>query len=139
MSDMKDFNTAIIDEFRANDGKVAGQFAGAPMLLLHTTGARSGQERVNPLVYGRDGDNLLVFGSKGGAPSHPDWFHNVVANPEVTAEVGAETRAFRARVAEGDEHERLWSRQKELMPAFADYEANTARRIPVVVLEPAGG
>ncbi len=134
---MSDFNTAIIEEFRANDGKVGGPFEGAPILLLHTTGARSGQERVNPLVYARDSDNYLVFGSKAGAPTHPDWFHNVVANPEVTAEVGTGTLAFRARVAEGDEHDRLWSRQKEAMPGFADYESKTTRRIPVVVLEPA--
>lgn len=132
---MSDWNAAIIDEFRANAGKVGGQFEGAPMLLLHTTGARSGQERVNPLVYQADGDRLVVFGSKGGAPTHPDWFHNLLANPDVTVEVGTETQARRARVAEGDEHERLWSNQKRLMPGFADYEANTTRQIPVVILE----
>ena len=134
---MSDFNTAIIEEFRANGGKVGGPFEGGTLLLLHTTGARSGQERVNPLVYARDGDNYLVFASKAGAPTNPDWFHNVVANPDVTAEVGTETLAFRARVAEDDERDRLWARQKELMPGFADYEARTTRRIPVVVLEPA--
>lgn len=132
---MSDWNAAIIDEFRANAGKVGGQFEGAPLLLLHTTGARSGQERVHPLVYQADGDRLVVFGSKGGAPTHPDWFHNVRANPDVTVEVGTETQARRARVAEGDEHERLWSNQKQLMPGFADYEANTTRQIPVVILE----
>jgi deazaflavin-dependent oxidoreductase (nitroreductase family) len=136
---MSDFNTGIIEEFRANDGKVGGPFEGAPILLLHTTGARSGQERVHPLVYGRDGDNYLVFASKAGAPTNPDWFHNVVAEPEVTAEVGTATLALQARVAEGDERDRLWSRQKEAMPGFADYEAKTTRLIPVVVLEPAGG
>jgi len=134
---MSDFNAAIIDEFRANGGKVGGQFEGATMLLLHTTGARSGDERVNPLVYQADGDNLVVFGSKAGAPTHPAWFHNLVANPEVTVEVGADTVPMRARVAEGDEHERIWTRQKQIMPGFADYEANTTRVIPVVVLEPA--
>ncbi len=132
---MSDWNAAIIDEFRANAGKVGGQFEGAPMLLLHTTGARSGQERVHPLVYQADGDRLVVFGSKGGAPTHPDWFHNLVANPDVTVEVGTETLARRARVAEGDEHERLWANQKRLMPGFADYEAKTTRQIPVVILE----
>jgi deazaflavin-dependent oxidoreductase (nitroreductase family) len=135
---MSDFNTAIIEEFRANGGRVGGPFRGAPMLLLHTTGARSGRERVNPLVYATDGDNYVVFGSKAGAPTHPDWFHNLVANPDVTIEVGTETVPHRARVAEGEEHERLWSRQKQAMPGFADYEAGTTRRIPVVVLEPAG-
>ena len=133
---MSDFNAQIIEEFRANEGKVGGGFAGAPMLLLHTTGARTGADRVNPVVHGRDGDNLVIFASKAGAPTNPDWFHNLVANPDVTAEVGTETRTFRARVAEGEERDRLWSRQKELMPGFADYEAKTTRQIPVVVLEP---
>ena len=134
---MSDWNTSIIEEFRANGGKVGGPFDGAPMLILHTTGAKTGQERVNPLVYQAVGDDLAIFASKGGAPTNPDWFHNLVAHPDVTVEVGAETLARRARVAEGDEHERIWSRQKELMPGFADYEAATTRRIPVVVLEPA--
>jgi len=134
---MSDWNTSIIEEFRANGGKVGGPFDGAPMLILHTTGAKTGQERVNPLVYQAVGDDLAIFASKGGAPTNPDWFHNLVAHPDVTVEVGAETVARRARVAEGDEHERIWSRQKELMPGFADYEAATTRRIPVVVLEPA--
>jgi deazaflavin-dependent oxidoreductase (nitroreductase family) len=136
---MSDWNAAIIEEFRANGGKVGGQFAGSPMLLLHTTGARTGQERVKPLVYQRDGDRLVVFASKGGAPTSPDWYHNLVVNPGVGVEVGTETVPMRARVAEGDERERLWTRQKELMPGFADYEAKTARQIPVVVLEPTAG
>lgn len=134
---MSDFNAAIIDEFRANGGKVGGQFAGAPMLLLHTTGARSGTERVNPLVYQPDGENLVIFASKGGAPTHPDWYHNLATHPDVTVEVGDRTVPMRARVAEGAERERLWERQKKVMPGFADYEANTSRVIPVVVLEPA--
>ncbi|HZM29018.1 MAG TPA: nitroreductase family deazaflavin-dependent oxidoreductase [Acidimicrobiales bacterium] len=133
---MSDYNAQIIEEFRANEGKVGGPFAGAPMLLLHTTGARTGADRVNPVVHGRDGDNLVIFASKAGAPTHPDWYHNLVANPDVSAEVGTETLPFRARVAEGEERDRLWSRQKELMPGFADYEAKTIRQIPVVVLEP---
>jgi deazaflavin-dependent oxidoreductase (nitroreductase family) len=136
---MSDFNAAIIDEFRANGGEVGGNFAGAPVLLLHHIGARSGVERVNPLVYQPDGDDLVVFASKAGAPTNPDWFHNVVAHPDITVEVGEGTRAVRARVAEGDERDRLWSRQKELMPGFADYERSTERRIPVVVLEPRDG
>ena len=133
---MSDFNASIIEEFRANAGKVGGPFEGASLLLLHTTGARSGAERVNPLVYSTDGDNLIVFASKGGAPTDPDWYHNVVAHPDVTAEVGTETVALRARVAEAAEREALWSRQKERMPNFADYEARTNRQIPVIVLEP---
>ena len=133
---MSDFNASIIEEFRANAGKVGGPFEGASLLLLHTTGARSGAERVNPLVYSTDGDNLIVFASKGGAPTHPDWYHNVVAHPDVTAEVGTETVALRARVAEAAEREALWSRQKERMPNFADYEGRTSRQIPVIVLEP---
>jgi deazaflavin-dependent oxidoreductase (nitroreductase family) len=134
---VSDFNAQIVDEFRANDGRVGGGFAGAPMLLLHTTGARSGAERINPVVYQDLGDGrLAVFASKGGAPSHPDWYRNVVANPAVTAEVGTETRRFTARTAVGDERESIWSKQKQDMPGFAEYEAKTDREIPVVVLEP---
>ena len=106
------------------------------MVLLHTTGAKSGKERVNPLVYQRDGERIVVFGSKAGAPTHPDWFHNVRANPEVTAEVGTDTRRFRARITEGDERERIWAKQKEEFPGFAEYEEKTDRQIPVIVLEP---
>jgi len=133
---VSDWNAKVIDEFRANAGKVGGQFEGATLLLLHTTGARSGQERVHPLVYQADGDRLVIFASKGGAPTNPDWFHNVVANPDVTVEVGVEVVPMRARVTDAQERERLWDRQKGLMPGFADYEAKTTRQIPVVVLEP---
>ena len=136
---MSDFNARIIDEFRANAGKVGGPFEGASMLLLHTTGARSGDERVHPLVYRSEGEDLVVFGSKGGAPTHPAWFHNLVANPDATVEVGTRTLPVRARVAEGDERERIWSAQKADMPGFADYEGNTDRTIPVIVLEPVTG
>jgi deazaflavin-dependent oxidoreductase (nitroreductase family) len=132
---MSDWNTAVIDEFRANAGKVGGNFEGAPMLILHTTGAKTGKERVNPLVYQAVGDDVAIFASKGGAPDNPDWFHNLRAHPDVTIEIGTETVPVRARVAEGDEHERIWTRQKELIPGFADYEAKTNRVIPVVVLE----
>jgi len=133
---VSDWNANIIEEFRANAGKVGGPFEGAPMLLLHSTGARSGAERVNPVVYQRDGDRLVVFASKGGADTNPAWLHNLRANPEATIEVGTATADVRARVAEGAERERLWTRQKELMPGFADYERKTSRQIPVVVLEP---
>ena len=135
MTDPNDWNRMIIEEFRANAGKVGGQFEGAPMVLLHTTGAKSGQPRVNPLVYQADGDRIVVFASKAGAPAHPDWFHNIVAHPEVTVEIGADTVPMRARVVGSDEREPIWSRQKQLMPGFAEYEANTTRQIPVVILE----
>ena len=134
---MSDFNQAIIDEFRANGGKVGGGFEGAPMVLLHHTGARTGTERVAPLVYQADGDRWVVFASKAGAPTHPDWYRNLVANPQTTIEVGTETVAVRARVAEGDERDRIWTKQKQLMPGFAEYEEKTKgiREIPVVILE----
>ncbi len=131
---MHDFNRGIIEEFRANGGKVGGQFEGAPMILLHTTGAKSGQERVNPVVYQQVGEDLAVFASKAGAPTHPDWYHNIVAHPRITVEVGDETFEVDATVLEGEERQRIWERQKELMPGFADYEASTDRTIPVVLL-----
>ena len=134
---MANWNTAIIEEFRANGGKVGGQFEGAPLLLLHTTGAKSGQERVNPMMYLDDGDRLVVFASKAGAPTNPDWYHNLVANPKVSAEVGAQTREFVARVAQGEERERIWDLWKTRWTGFADYETKTDRQIPVVILEPA--
>lgn len=132
---MNDFNTQIIEEFRANDGVVGGPFEGAPMVLVHHTGAKSGTERVTPLVYQADGDRWVVFASKAGAPTNPDWFHNLVANPDTSIEVGADTVDVTATVAEGDEHDRLWTTQKEQMPGFAEYEEKAqGRRIPVVVL-----
>ena len=132
---MSDWNASIIEEFRANGGKVGGPFQGATLLLLHTRGAKTGAERVHPLVYQAKGEDVVVFGSYAGAPSHPAWFHNVVANPEVQAEIGSETVPMRARVTEGAERDELWERQKELVPGFADYERKTARQIPVIVLE----
>jgi deazaflavin-dependent oxidoreductase (nitroreductase family) len=136
MSDPVDWNSQIIEEFRANAGRVGGPFAGAPLLLLHTTGARTGQERINPLMYQDLGGPVAVFASKAGAPSHPDWFHNLLANPEVTAEIGTDTRRFRVRTAAGAERARIWDQQKQDYPGFADYEANTDREIPVVILDP---
>jgi deazaflavin-dependent oxidoreductase (nitroreductase family) len=133
---MSDWNAQIIEEFRANGGNVGGQFAGAPLLLLHSTGAKSGKARVNPMMYQADGDNFAVFASKAGAPTNPDWYHNLVANPRATVEIGDRTVNVVAHVAEAETRERLWSRQKELYPGFADYEAKTTRQIPVVVLEP---
>ena len=133
---MSDFNTPIIDEFRANGGKLGGNFEGAPMLLLHSTGAKSGKERVNPMMYQRVGDDYAVFASKAGAPTNPDWYHNLVANPDVTAEVGTETKELRARVAKGDERDKIWQAHKTQWTGFADYESKTDRQIPVVILEP---
>lgn len=137
MSGVNDWNKGIIEEFRANGGKVGGQFEGAPLLLLHSTGAKSGQARVNPIMYLADGDNYAVFASKAGAPTSPDWYHNLIANPRASVEVGEATVNVVAKIAEGDTRERLWSTQKELYPGFAEYEAKTTRLIPVVVLEPA--
>jgi deazaflavin-dependent oxidoreductase (nitroreductase family) len=135
---MSDWNTSVIEEFRANGGKVGGQFEGAPLLLLHTVGARTGQERVNPMMYRRVGDNYAVFASKAGAPTNPDWYHNLVANPDVTAEIGGDTVQVRARVAGPDERESIWTAHKTEYPGFADYETKTSRQIPVVILEPVG-
>jgi deazaflavin-dependent oxidoreductase (nitroreductase family) len=133
---MSDWNKNIIEEFRANEGRVGGNFEGHTLLLLHHKGAKSGTERVNPLAYQRlDDDRVAVFGSKGGAPTHPDWYYNIQANPDVKVEVGTETIPGRARVAEGDERERIWEKQKQLMPGFASYELKTDRQIPVVVIE----
>ena len=136
MTDMNDWNRQVVEEFRANDGVVGGMFEGMNVLLLHHTGAKSGTERLNPLVYQRDGDNYVIFASKGGAPTNPDWYHNLRANPNATIEVGIQSIPVTASVAEADERERLWSAQKEIAPQFAEYESKTDRVIPVVVLEP---
>ncbi|MDJ0924092.1 MAG: nitroreductase family deazaflavin-dependent oxidoreductase [Acidimicrobiia bacterium] len=133
---MSDWNTNIINEFRSNDGKVGGVFDGWTLLLLHTTGAKSGQPRLNPLAYQAVDGGYAVFASKGGAPTHPDWYHNVVANPEVEIEVGAERLQAKARVAPDEERAPIWEKQKAAHPQFAKYEAGTDRRIPVVILEP---
>jgi deazaflavin-dependent oxidoreductase (nitroreductase family) len=135
MAEVNDFNRNIIDQFRANHGKVEGIFADAPLLLLSTTGAKSGLRRTNPLVYSTDGDRIVVIASKGGAPSHPDWYRNVVANPEVTVELPDETFEARASVASGEERQRLFDAQAALMPNFKEYAEKTDREIPVVVLE----
>jgi deazaflavin-dependent oxidoreductase (nitroreductase family) len=132
---MSDWNTAVIEEFRANDGKVGGNFEHIPLLLLHTTGAKTGKQRVNPLAYQAVGDDVAVFASKGGSPTHPDWYRNLVAEPRATIEIGNETVPVRARVADGEERERIWNLQKARVPGFADYEEKTSRQIPVVVLE----
>jgi deazaflavin-dependent oxidoreductase (nitroreductase family) len=135
---MSDWNTKIIEEFRSNDGKVGGPFEGAPLLILHTRGRRSGRPRENPLAYQKLDDGFAVFGSKGGMPTHPEWYRNVLANPDVEVEVGTQRLRVKAREALGAERERIWTKQKELMPGFAEYEQKTERVIPVIVLEPAG-
>jgi deazaflavin-dependent oxidoreductase (nitroreductase family) len=131
-----DFNTRVIDEFRANDGRVGGPFEQMPLLLLHHTGARSGMERVNPLAYLRDGDRYVIFASKGGAPTNPDWYHNLRAHPEVTIEVGPETLRAVASEATGDERDRLFQAQVERSGQFGEYQRKAGRAIPVVVLTP---
>lgn len=135
MNDVHAWNAAIIKEFRENNGKVGGQFEGAPLLLLHTTGARSGAERINPLAYTRDGDRLVIIASKGGAPTNPDWYYNILANSQVSVELGSEHFPARATVAEEPERTRLFDQMVAQMPGFADYQRNTTRTIPVVVLE----
>lgn len=135
MAGVSDFNAGIIAEFRANAGKVGGPFAGAPLLLLHTTGARTGVERVSPMMYRPVGDGYAVFASKAGAPENPAWYHNLLAHPDTTVEVGQDVVAVRAREATPDEREPLWADQKRDYPGFAAYEERTDRTIPVVILE----
>jgi deazaflavin-dependent oxidoreductase (nitroreductase family) len=135
MVEINEFNRAVIAEFRANGGKVGGRFAGAPMLLLTTIGARSGGPRTTPLVYTTDADRIVIIASFAGAPKHPAWFLNLRANPEVTVEVGTETFKARAVVPEGAERDRLFNQQAEQMPNFAEYQEKTTRTIPAVVLE----
>jgi deazaflavin-dependent oxidoreductase (nitroreductase family) len=132
----REFNRGVIEEFRANQGRVGGPFEGAPMMLLTTTGAKSGQARTSPVVYTRDGERFVVVASKAGAPTHPDWYHNLVANPEVIVEVGEDTFSARAVVTAGEERARLYDAHAALMPNFAEYARNTTREIPVVALEP---
>jgi len=133
---VNEMNRKIIAEFRANDGKVGGPFEGMPMVLLHTVGAKSGAERTNPLVFQPLDDAWAIFASKAGAPTNPAWYHNIVANSDVSIEVGAETINVKARTAEGDEHDRIWTTQKAAAPQFAEYEKTAqGRKIPVVILE----
>ena len=132
---MNEFNQKVIEEFRANAGKVGGQFAGAPMVLLTTRGAKSGKTYVHPLVYTRDGNKYVIIASFAGGPKNPSWFHNLVANPTVTLEIGAEKFQAKASIASGAERERLFNAQAAQMPVFNDYRKKTARQIPVVVLD----
>ena len=132
---MPDFNQQIIDDFHANGGQVGGMFEGATLLLLHHRGAKTGTERVSPLAYLPLEDGYAIFASKGGAPTNPAWFYNLVAHPDTTVEVGTETVPVRARVAGPDEREPIFNAQKERFPQFAEYEQKTTRQIPVVILE----
>ena len=131
-----DFNAQVIEEFRANGGKVGGMFEGMPLLLLHNVGAKSGQEYVTPLVYLDDDGRHVIFASKAGAPSNPGWYHNLKAEPAVSIEVGTETLDVVAEEATGEERDRLYATQEELQPQFAGYAQKTDRKIPVIVLKP---
>jgi deazaflavin-dependent oxidoreductase (nitroreductase family) len=134
-----DFNAQIIDEFHANGGRVGGMFEGSTLLLLHHTGAKSGESYVNPLVYMRDGDRYVIFASAAGAPNHPGWYHNLRAHPEVTIEAGTETLPAVVTEASGEERERLFAAQKSTSPQFAEYETKAAPRvIPVMIITPTG-
>jgi deazaflavin-dependent oxidoreductase (nitroreductase family) len=135
----EEWNRQVVEEFRGNGGVVGGDFTGVPLLLLHHVGARSGTDRVSPVAYRADGDRWVIFASNGGRPTHPGWFHNLAAHPAATIEVGTDTVDVVARVAAGEEHDRLWSLQRQEVAGFADYETNAqGRTIPVVVLEPVG-
>lgn len=139
MADRNDWNRQITEEFHANAGKVGGPFEGKPLLLLTSTGAKSGLRRTNPLAYLPDGDRQIIFASKGGAPTNPDWYYNLLAHPEVTVEIGngskTETFEATATVITGEERDQLYARQVQVFPAFGDYEAKTSRVIPVIALE----
>ena len=135
MTSANNYNKTIIEEFRANGGKVGGRFANTTLLLLTTIGAKSGQARTNPVAYTTDGDRIIIIASKGGAPTHPDWYYNLKANPMVTVELGREQFQARAVVAEGSERDRLFTQMAKVMPGFAEYQRNTDRQIPVIILE----
>jgi deazaflavin-dependent oxidoreductase (nitroreductase family) len=133
---MTDFNTQVIEEFRANGGKVGGQFEGANIVLMTTTGAKSGVERTTPVVYFEDGDRIYVIASAGGSPKHPAWYHNLMAHPELTVEVGTEKYRAKANpVTDDAERDRLYAHAVALMPGFGEYEKQAGRRIPVLHLD----
>ena len=135
MANPNDWNQQIINEFRANGGKVGGPFKDAYMLLLTSTGAKSGQLRTTPLVYMPDGERMVIFASKAGAPTNPDWYHNLIANPEATVEVGTETLKVKATEVKGEERNNLYARLVSIAPGFGEYQQKTTRVIPVIVLE----
>jgi deazaflavin-dependent oxidoreductase (nitroreductase family) len=131
---VSDWNTKIIEEFRANEGRVGGRFEGGTMLLIHHQGAKSGTERVNPVAYLPDGDRMVIVASNGGAPKNPDWYHNLKTNPRTTAEVGTETVTVDAAELAGDDYADTWARVVAAMPGFGEYQKQTARRIPLIGL-----
>lgn len=135
MPDMKEFNQRVISEFRANDGKVGGQMDNVPLLLVTMTGAKSGRTITLPLAYSTDGNRIVVIASYAGAPNNPSWYHNLIAHPEVTIELGGEKFQARATVAQGAERDRLYKQQADKLPIFNDYQKKTTRRIPVFVLD----
>jgi len=134
MSKMSEFNEKVIREFRANEGKVGGQMANMPVLLLTATGAKTGRELTRPLVYTTDGDRIVVIASFAGAPTSPPWYFNLVANPIATVELGTESFEVQATETSGEERQRLFDQQAEQMPMFADYQKKTTRQMPVLVL-----
>jgi len=135
MSNPNNWNQTIIDEFRANAGQVGGAFAGKTLLLLHTVGAKSGEERINPVACIADGEHLVIFASKAGAPTHPDWYYNILAHPLVTVELGTEQFQAQAEIATEPERTRLYHRMVEVMPGFAEHQQKTTRVIPVITLK----
>jgi len=136
MSERNNWNQTVIDEFRANSGKVGGNFAGSTLLILHTTGAKSGKERINPVMYVKDRDRLVIIASKGGAPTNPDWYYNILAHPLVTVEVGTEQFQVQAEIAAEPERTRLYNKMVKVAPGFAEYQKKTTRIIPVITLTP---
>jgi deazaflavin-dependent oxidoreductase (nitroreductase family) len=135
MSEFNDWNQKIVEEFRANEGRVGGPFEGAPMILIHHIGAKSGTERVTPLVYfPQDDGSMVIIASKGGAPTNPDWYHNVKANPAFDVEVGTETFPVTAAEITGEERDDVWSKVVAANPGFGEYQQKTTRTIPVVRL-----
>ena len=138
MSNRNEYNRRNIEEFRRSAGRVGGNFEGRPLILLTTTGAKSGRAHTTPVMYRRDGDRIAIFASKGGAPTSPDWYHNLVANPTVTVELGTETFEAKAAVATGKERDDLYALQAQEYPIFGEYQQKTTRKIPVVILERIG-
>jgi len=134
MAEANTWNQKIIEEFRANDGNVGGKYEGRLLLLLHTFGAKSGQEHVNPLSYIKDGERLVIIAAKAGSPNNPDWYHNILANPRVAVEVGAEQFQVDATIAAEPERTRLYDQMVEVVPGFAEYRLKTTRQIPVIIL-----
>ncbi len=135
MPEVNDFNTQVIEEFRANGGQLGGSFEGAPLLLLHHKGAKTGTGRVTPVMYRPVGESWAIFASKAGAPTNPDWYYNLRAHPDTEVEIGTETIPVLARVADDAERAPIWEAHKRDVPGFADYERQTTRQIPVVILE----